>query len=66
MPSFLDRPPPFRPVVLGHDAKGQPLELTIKDFYTHVHVLGLSGKGKSRAIEYLLRQFLLNPTVEAA
>src|SRR4051794_8170358 len=59
---YREVPEPFLPVHLADTAEGWPIELSFDDFYKHVHILGVSGKGKSRAIEYLLRQFLLNRT----
>src|SRR4051794_7035335 len=59
---YKEIPPPFLPVHLADGPDGEPIELTYADFYRHVHILGLSGMGKSRAIEFILRQFLLNRT----
>jgi hypothetical protein len=58
--ALLERMPPFQPVLLGHDAHGDKIELGSKDFYHHVHLLGLSGRGKSRAIEFLVQQLITN------
>jgi hypothetical protein len=49
-------------VLLGHDEHGEPIELTFDHFYRHMHFLGLSRRGKSRALVHVLRQFLLNRT----
>lgn len=50
----------FPPVILGHTEDGEPIVLDYEQLQYHTQIIGLSGQGKSRAIEYLLRQFLLN------
>src|SRR5690348_6133948 len=59
---FLSAPTPFRPVSLGRDSNGQEIVLTYEHFKRHVHMLGLSGRGKTYAIIHILKQFLLNGT----
>jgi hypothetical protein len=47
-------------ITLGLDAKGEPVELTAKlRASTHMHVIGGSGKGKSRFLESMIRQDIL-------
>jgi hypothetical protein len=44
-------------MILGLDAKGAPIELTPKlRASTHMHVIGGSGKGKSKFLESMIRQ----------
>ena len=48
-------------VVLGDTNDGRPIKLDYKSqLQYHVQLIGLSGRGKSRAIEHILKQFLLN------
>src|SRR4051794_17180584 len=56
----LVKKPPFKPVLLAEQSGGEQIWLDYKDFYYHVHVMGLSQKGKSRLLEYILHQFLQN------
>ena len=49
-----------KPLFLGHDAKGRPVRLTPKDREIHMHVLGSSGSGKSRFLEWMIRGDLKN------
>ena len=45
------------PITLGLDAKGEPLQLTpALRARTHMHVIGGSGKGKSKFLESMIRQ----------
>lgn len=47
----------MRPIVLGQDASGRPVELTPElRKGTHTHVIGGSGKGKSKFLEWLIRR----------
>jgi len=58
--ALLNKPRKIKPITVGETAAGMPIEL---DYDTqlqfHVHLIGLSGRGKSRALEYILRQFIL-------
>src|SRR5438552_9910753 len=48
---------PMKPITLGLDAKGEPIVLTPEiRRSTHHHVLGGSGKGKSKFLEHMIRQ----------
>ena len=60
--ALLEMPPAFRPIRMGYNPAGEPIELRAEDFYYHMHLLGLSGRGKSRLLFNIARQFLLNRT----
>jgi len=45
---------------LGFDARDKPLRLTIEDRKTHMHVIGSSGSGKSKFLEWMIRGDLRN------
>ena len=48
-------------IVVGETNDGRPIKLDHKaQLQYHVQLIGLSGRGKSRAIEHILKQFLLN------
>lgn len=49
-----------RALHLGSRDDGTPLFLKPDDRKTHMHVLGVSGKGKSYFLEYLIRQDIKN------
>src|SRR4051812_44797702 len=53
---------PFKSVTLGKDGTGKDILLTYEHFKRHVHLLGLSGRGKTYAIINMLKQFLINGT----
>lgn len=46
----------MKAVSLGTDQTQQVHELTAKDRATHLHVIGSSGRGKSRLLEHIIRQ----------
>ena len=48
---------------LGKIHDGQTLQISPKDRRNHVHVVGASNKGKSKFMENMIRQDLLNPNV---
>ena len=48
-------------LTLGHTKAGEPYTTTARDRTTHTHVVGLSGKGKSKFIESLVRQDITDP-----
>src|SRR5947208_1236814 len=47
------------PLLLGFDARGNPLHLDAEQAAAHMHVVGSSGSGKSKFLESLARQDLL-------
>src|ERR1051325_4232254 len=47
-------------LILGDDASSNPIELSGNDRETHMHVIGSSGSGKSKFLEWLMRQDLQN------
>jgi hypothetical protein len=49
-----------RPLRLGLGSDGEALFLDAEHRKTHMHVLGVSGKGKSYFLEYLIRQDIRN------
>jgi TraM recognition site of TraD and TraG/Helicase HerA, central domain len=50
----------MRPLFLGYDARGKPVRLKPDDRKIHMHVLGSSGSGKSRFLEWMIRGDLKN------
>jgi len=50
----------MRPLFLGYDPKGKPIRLKPDDRCIHMHVLGSSGSGKSRFLEWMIRGDLKN------
>ena len=45
-----------KPISLGRDLDGRDQVLTPKERSTHLHVVGASGRGKSRFLEHMIRQ----------
>src|ERR1700686_2358156 len=45
---------------LGYDANGRRIVLTPEDRKIHMHVIGSSGSGKSRFLEWMMRGDLKN------
>jgi hypothetical protein len=43
-------------ILLGETRKGNPVYLPSKVRFTHMHVLGASGRGKSKFLEHLIRE----------
>lgn len=43
---------------LGSDATGRPIRLPLVDFLTHMYIVGASGTGKSKFLEWMMRGFL--------
>ena len=41
---------------IGFDAEGKPLYLAPEERKTHSHIIGSSGSGKSKFLEYLIRE----------
>ena len=50
----------MKPLFLGYDPRGKPVRLKPDDRKTHMHVLGSSGSGKSRFLEWMIRGDLKN------
>ena len=50
----------MKPLFLGYDAKEKPIRLKPDDRKIHMHVLGSSGSGKSRFLEWMIRGDLKN------
>jgi hypothetical protein len=50
----------MRDLHLGYNALGSPINLTPKDRKTHMHVIGSSGSGKSKFLEWMMRGDLSN------
>src|SRR5260221_5897800 len=48
----------MNPLMLGFDSRSRPLRLSTDERKTHSHVIGSSGSGKSKFLEYLIRQDL--------
>ncbi len=45
----------MRALALGRNAAGEPIRLTPEERAAHVHVIGASGSGKSKFLEWLIR-----------
>ena len=50
----------MKPLFLGYDPRGKPIRLKPDDRRIHMHVLGSSGSGKSRFLEWMIRGDLKN------
>lgn len=50
----------LRPLFLGYDAAGRGIRLKPKERQTHTHVIGSSGSGKSKFLEWMMRGQLRN------
>ncbi len=50
----------MKPLFLGYDGRGKPIRLKPDDRRIHMHVLGSSGSGKSRFLEWMMRGDLKN------
>jgi len=50
----------MKPLVLGTDAVGRRLTLSPEEREAHMHVIGSSGSGKSKFLEWMIRQDLRN------
>ncbi len=48
----------MKPLFLGFDSRGRPLNMGEKERKTHAHIIGSSGSGKSKFLEHLMRQDL--------
>src|SRR5947199_7920673 len=49
-----------RSLLLGYDALRRPIRLDAEDRKTHMHVIGSSGSGKSKFLEWMIRGDLKN------
>lgn len=50
----------MKPLFLGYDARRRPIRLTPDDRRIHMHVIGSSGSGKSKFLEWMIRGDLRN------
>src|ERR1700737_1222468 len=50
----------MKSLFLGYDARGKPVRIAADDRKIHMHVLGSSGSGKSRFLEWMIRGDLKN------
>jgi TraM recognition site of TraD and TraG len=50
----------MKPLLLGHDARKRRIYLNPEDRKIHTHVIGSSGSGKSRFLEWMMRGDLKN------
>jgi type IV secretory pathway VirB4 component len=50
----------MKPLFLGYDVRQKPIRLDPDDRKIHMHVIGSSGSGKSRFLEWMIRGDLKN------
>ena len=50
----------MRPLHIGNDALGRPIALTPPERAAHMHVIGSSGSGKSKFLEWMIRGDVAN------
>lgn len=50
----------MKPLLLGANAVGEPIRLAADDREAHMHVIGSSGSGKSKFLEWMIRQDIRN------
>src|SRR5260370_26961970 len=50
----------LKPLFLGFDARRRPIRLLPDDRVIHTHVIGSSGSGKSKFLEWMMRGDLSN------
>src|ERR1035438_5048655 len=50
----------MKPIFIGKDEDGQALRLGEEELGTHVHGVGASRTGKSKLIEWMAREMILN------
>ena len=50
----------MKPLFLGYDAVGRPIRLKPDQRKTHMHLIGSSGSGKSKFMEWMMRGDLQN------
>src|SRR5664280_2138259 len=50
----------MNPLLIGYDACGRPIRIHPEDRKIHTHVIGASGGGKSKFLEWIIRGDLKN------
>jgi hypothetical protein len=50
----------MKPLMVGHDACGRPVQFSPEEREAHMHVIGSSGSGKSKFMEQMIREDLRN------
>ena len=50
----------FHSILLGHTKDGGPVYLDPKTRSTHMHIIGGTGRGKSKLMEHMIREDILN------
>jgi DNA helicase HerA-like ATPase len=50
----------MKPIFIGKDEDGQPINLGDRELETHVHGIGASRTGKSKLVESIARQMIKN------
>jgi TraM recognition site of TraD and TraG len=50
----------MKPLLLGYDARSRPIRLSPEERRIHMHVIGSSGSGKSKFLEWMMRGDLNN------
>src|SRR5438552_14624354 len=50
----------MRPLMLGYNAHERPIRLLPEDRKVHTHIIGSSGSGKSKFLEWMMRGDLRN------
>ena len=50
----------FSSILLGHTKDGEPVYMDPKTRATHMHIVGGTGRGKSKLMEDMIRQDILN------
>ena len=46
-------------ICVGHTKNGTPIYLTHKELSLHTQIIGASGKGRSKAVEHIIREMIL-------
>jgi len=50
----------MKPIFIGKDEDGQPIQLGEEELGTHIHGIGASRTGKSKLIEWIAREMVRN------